>query len=68
MSGRSGVWLRIGSFVAVVMLLTACGEGDGIIGTGFTVNGRAEKGPFIVNSNITVNLLNNDGTSKTQNS
>lgn len=69
MSGRGVVWLRIWSFVVVALTLSACGggsDGDGIIGTGFTINGRAEKGPFIANSLVTVNLLNNDGTSKTQ--
>jgi len=69
MSGRSAVWLRIWSLVLVALTLSACGggsDGDGIIGTGFTVNGKAEKGPFIANSLVTVNLLNSDGTSKTQ--
>jgi len=59
-------WLVL---LATTLSLTACGfgqDGDGVIGTGFTVNGNAEKGPFTVNSNITVNLLNKDGTSKTQ--
>ena len=54
--------------VFIALLLTACiGGDDGIIGTGHTINGTAEKGPFVIGSSVTVNELTSTGqaTNKT---
>lgn len=46
-------------------LLSACGAGtpgdDGVVGTGFTVSGAAQKGPLILGSTVTINVLSGDG-------
>lgn len=49
-----------------VLALAGCGAGgggdDGVVGTGLTVRGAAQKGPFVVGSNVTVSVLASDGT------
>jgi len=66
MSGRSAVWLRAWSLVLVALTLSACGggsDGDGIIGTGFTIKGAAQKGPFVKGSRVSINPVTSDGKS-----
>lgn len=46
--------------VALFLTLTGCGAGeDGVIGTGFTVVGAANKGPFQKDSEVKVSVLDN---------
>jgi|GEM_PF-2399014 len=51
---------------AFTLFLVGCGGGDGadgIIGTGFNISGAVEKGPFVIGSTVTINVLNGAGDS-----
>lgn len=63
---NTGVWM-----FTILLLVSACSGGDEIIGTGGKPNdsqevqGVAQKGPFIIGSNVTVNLLTDTGQAST---
>ncbi|MDH5548098.1 MAG: hypothetical protein OEZ43_21180 [Gammaproteobacteria bacterium] len=49
--------------------LSGCGYIDGIIGTGLTefkISGSAQKGPYVIGSEVLINQLLNDGTPSTE--
>lgn len=46
----------------LTFLIAGCGVGDGIVGTGLEISGAAQKGPFVIGSGVTINLLRDDGS------
>ena len=62
----SSLWIFI-----ILLFISACSGGDEVIGTGEKpkdqqqVQGVAQKGPFIIGSNVTVNLLTDSGQATT---
>jgi len=69
-----GIYLRKGLIAILILLIIGCssgGEGGGddeIVGTGGLpeeIAGVAQKGPFVTNSNVTVNLLADTGQATT---
>jgi len=62
------LWLGITTvLVAVIFLLAGCGggggdgdSGDDVAGTPYSINGKIQKGPFLIGSSVTIQELNDD--------
>ena len=58
--------LRTAVWCAAALVLSACSGGDGgVIGTGFKISGAAQKGPFVIGSEVLMNQLQANGTPST---
>ncbi|MBI3775960.1 MAG: hypothetical protein HY273_10485, partial [Gammaproteobacteria bacterium] len=58
--------LRTAVWCAAALVLSACSGGDGgVIGTGFKISGAAQKGPFVIGSEVLLNQLQANGTPST---